>query len=378
MKIVLAPDSFKGSLSAPDVAGAMAEGLRRVWPDALCVPLPVADGGEGTADALAAATGGKMFAATVTGPLGEPVAARWALLGDEAAAVVELAEAAGLTQISPERRDPKQTTTRGVGELLLRAARHPGVRRILVGLGGSATNDGGAGLLRALGVRLLDEAGRDLPEGGAALAGLASLDTSGLLLDPSAVEVVIACDVDNPLTGPRGASAVFGPQKGATAEDVPLLDAALAHYGAVLARAGRAVADIPGAGAAGGTAAALLWLFPAATLRPGIEIVLDAVRFEEHLHEADLVLTGEGRLDAVEQLGGKVATGERRPARRAAGVPAPRSPAAAGGTWTGRRSRLLGVARTACAGYLRALPRAEVGREHHPSGQRAGSRSSSR
>lgn len=325
MKIVLAPDSFKGALSAPDAAAAMAAGLRHVWPDAECVPLPVADGGEGTAAALASATGGRMFSETVTGPLGEPVAAaRWALLGagtscaNGTTAVVELAEAAGLTKIPPERRDPKRTTTRGVGELILAAAAHPDVRRIFIALGGSATNDGGAGALQALGVRLRDGAGRELPAGGAGLAHLHSLDTSGLRIDPSTLEIVIACDVDNPLTGPRGASAVFGPQKGATPEDIAILDAALCRWGEALAQNGRAVADVPGAGAAGGTAAALLWLFPNAALRPGIEIVLDALRFEEHLTGADLVLTGEGRLDG-QTLNGKAMAGVARRAR-AAGV----------------------------------------------------------
>ncbi len=316
MRILIAPDSFKGALSAPEAAAAMAAGLRRVWPDVETVELPVADGGEGTAAALAAATGGTLITETVSGPLGEPRAARWALLGDGTTAVIELAEAAGLPLVPRERRDPKVTTTRGVGELLLRAAQHPTVRRILIGLGGSATNDGGAGLLRALGVRFLDAGGHDLPEGGAALADLASVDTSGLSLDPAAHEIIIACDVDNPLTGPRGASAVFGPQKGASPEDVVVLDAALERFAAVLERP---VANIAGAGAAGGTAAGLLWLFPAATLRPGIEIVLDALHFEGRLRTADLVLTGEGKLDG-QTLGGKAVAGVARRAR-AAGVP---------------------------------------------------------
>jgi glycerate kinase len=188
MKIVCAPDTFKGSLAGPEVAAAMARGLRRVWPDAECVLLPVADGGEGTAETLAAATGGELREETVTGPLGEPVRARWALLGpDRDTAAVEMAEAAGLGLVPPARRDPKSTTTRGVGELLLAAARHPGVGRVLVALGGSATNDGGAGLLQALGVRLLDAAGNDLPAGGAVLAVLAVLDRSGLRVDGDAL-----------------------------------------------------------------------------------------------------------------------------------------------------------------------------------------------
>lgn len=342
MKIVLAPDSFKGSIAAPEAAAAMGEGLRRVWPDVRCVSLPVADGGEGAASALATATAGRIFSETVTGPLGNPVAAGWALLGDGTTAVVELAEAAGLTLAQPERRDVKRATTRGVGELLLHAVSHPGVRRVLVALGGSATNDGGAGLLQALGVRLLDDAGSDLPPGGAALARLAAIDRSDLRLDPSAIEIVIACDVDNPLTGPRGASAVFGPQKGAMPEDVALLDAALARYGAVLARLGRAIAEVPGAGAAGGTAAALLWVFPDATLRPGIEIVLDAVGFEGHLKGASLVLTGEGRLD-TQTLGGKVVAGVARRAR-AAGVPVAALVGSLTGEVDGRAQDALGVA----------------------------------
>ena len=320
MKVVIAPDSFKGALSAPEVAEAIASGLRRVFPDAECALLPVADGGEGTAAALASATGGELLAESVTGPLGEPVEARWALLGDGRTAVVELAEAAGLTLVPADRRDPRVTTTRGVGELLLAAARHPGVSRLLVGLGGSATNDGGAGILHALGFRLRTAAGEELPPGGAALAHLASVETTGMAL-PRALEVVIACDVDNPLAGPRGASAVFGPQKGATPDDVARLDAALAHYASKMAETtGRDVSAVPGAGAAGGAAAGLLWAFPEAQLRPGIDLVLDAVDFEARLRGADLVLTGEGRLDA-QTLGGTVVAGVARRAR-AAGVPA--------------------------------------------------------
>jgi glycerate kinase len=235
--------------------------------------------------------------------------------------VVELAEAAGLTLVPPDRRDPKRTTTYGVGELLLAAATYHGVRRIIVGLGGSATNDGGAGLLTALGIRLLDREGRDLPPGGAALRSLASLDRSGLRLDPTAVDLLIACDVDNPLTGPRGASAVFGPQKGATPADIALLDEALANFARVVARTPLSAEGegFPGAGAAGGTAFGLLWLFPLAVLRPGIDLVLDTIGFDGHLAGADLVLTGEGRLDA-QTLGGKAVSGIALRAK-AAGVP---------------------------------------------------------
>jgi glycerate kinase len=315
MKVLIAPDSFKGALSAPDAAAAMARGVRRVWPDAECILLPVADGGEGTLETLVAATAGRLFPRTVTGPLGEPVAAQWGFLGDGETAVVELAAAAGLTQVPPHRRDPKHTTTYGVGELLRAALAHSGVRRVIVGLGGSATNDGGAGLLSALGFRLLDAAGSPLPPGGAALSRLTAVERGLLPFDPAAVSLLIASDVDNPLTGPRGASAVFGPQKGAMPTDVALLDDALSHYAAILgidpAR--------PGSGAAGGTTAALLWLFPNAVLRPGIDLVLDTIRFDAHLADADLVLTGEGRLDA-QTLGGKAVAGVARRAR-AAGVP---------------------------------------------------------
>lgn len=323
MKIVIAPDSFKGALDAPQVAGAIASGLWRVWPDADCVLLPVADGGEGTAEALRAATSGTAIPVNVAGPLGERITARWALLGDKRTAVIELAEAAGLTRIPPERRDPRRTTTLGVGELILSAATFPGVRRVIVGLGGSATNDGGAGILQALGVRLRDSDGSETAPGGLALADLATVDMASLRLDPASVELLIACDVDNPLFGPRGASAVFGPQKGASPADITLLDAALTRYASVLGQAtGRAdVAAIPGAGAAGGAAAGLLYLFPQASLRPGIDLVLDAVGFDSHAANADLILTGEGRLDA-QTLGGKAMAGVARRAKAAGnGVP---------------------------------------------------------
>jgi glycerate kinase len=320
LKVLIAPDSFKGSLSSLEAAEAIARGICRVFPDADCVLLPIADGGEGTAKTLATATGGKMIPYAVTGPLQDSVSASLALLGDGETAVIELAEAAGLSLVSPDQRDPTITTTYGVGELFLAAVRNPAVRRLIVTLGGSATNDGGAGLLSALGVRFRDESGETLPVGGAALGALATIDRSMLLLDPAAIDLKIACDVDNPLTGPRGASAVFGPQKGATPDDVALLDGTLAHYAIVLAQeSGRNVAEIPGAGAAGGAAAGLLWLFPKAKLVPGVDLVLDALQFDKHLDGADLVLTGEGRLDA-QTLGGKAIAGVTNRAK-AANVP---------------------------------------------------------
>lgn len=318
MKIVICPDSFKESLSATAAAQAIAEGVREVWPDADCVCLPLADGGEGTLDALVSATGGQLLTRQVQGPLGQPTPACFAVLGDGKTALIEMAEAAGLPLLPPAQRDPLRTSTYGVGELMA-AALDLGVRRILLGLGGSATQDGGAGMLQALGARLLDADGQPLPPGGAALRQLAQLHLDGLDPRLARVMVEVACDVDNPLCGPRGSSAVFAPQKGADAEGVALLDAALAHWGAHLAQAtGRPVAELPGAGAAGGTGAAALAVF-AARLRPGIDWVMDALDFNAALHGADWVISGEGRADG-QSAGGKVVSGVARRAQ-AAGVP---------------------------------------------------------
>ena len=318
MRIVVAPDSFKGSLSALAVAEAMERGVRSVFPDASVARVPIADGGEGTVEALVAATGGRLESRRVTGPLGEPVEARWGVLGDGRTAVVEMAAASGLTLVPRERRNPRVTTTRGTGELV-RAALDAGLRRVVVGLGGSATNDGGAGLARALGIRFLDDAGRDLPEGGAALARLARVDLAGRDARIAAAEVVVACDVDNPLTGPRGASAVYGPQKGATPAMVAELDAALERFARVAREAtGRDVAGLPGAGAAGGLGAGLLFFTPA-RLRPGVEIVLETTGFDALVRGADLVLTGEGRTDFQTAMG-KAPVGVAAAAKRQ-GVP---------------------------------------------------------
>ena len=318
MKIVICPDSFKESLPASAAAQAIAEGVREVWPDADCVCLPLADGGEGTLDALVSATGGQLLTRWVQGPLGAPVNARFAVLGDGKTALIEMAEAAGLPLLSPAQRDPLRTSTFGVGELIA-AALDLGVTRILLGLGGSATQDGGAGMLQALGARLLDAQGQPLPPGGAALGQLAQLHLDGLDPRLARVTVEVACDVDHPLCGPRGSSAVFAPQKGADAAGVALLDAALAHWGAQLAQAtGRQVAELPGAGAAGGMGAAALAVF-AARLRPGIDWVMDALDFNAALHGADWVISGEGRADG-QSAGGKVISGVARRAL-AAGVP---------------------------------------------------------
>ncbi len=309
MKIVVAPQALKGSLDAPAVGNAIAAGVRAVFPDAILVVVPVADGGEGTVRALVSATGGRLVRTQVLGPLSDPVEAEFGLLGPGSAprtAVLEMAAASGLTLLPPERRDPRLTSTYGTGQLM-RAALDAGCERLLIGIGGSATNDGGAGMAAALGARLLDERGDDLPPGGAALARLDRVDASGIDARLRRVEVQVACDVSNPLTGPEGASAVYGPQKGATPAMVEALDAALAHYAAVVERdLGVEVANIPGSGAAGGLGAGLL-AFAAATLLPGAQLVLEALDFPAVVRQADLVITAEGQLDAQTAYGKAVA-----------------------------------------------------------------------
>ena len=293
MRIVVAPDSYKGSLAALGVAQAMERGILRVFPDAEVCTIPMADGGEGTVDALLAATGGKRRLSEVSDPLGKRITAQWGVLGDGCTAVIEMAAASGLTLQAAEQRNPRITSTHGTGELM-RAVLDAGLRKIILGIGGSATNDGGTGMARALGARFLDTDGHELPDGGAALAGLQRIDLS--LLDPRLrdTEITVACDVDNPLCGPRGASAVFGPQKGATPAMVAELDAALAHFAAVAQNAtGRDIAEQAGAGAAGGLGAGLLF-FTLAQLKPGVDIVLDAVGFSDLVKDADFVITGEG------------------------------------------------------------------------------------
>ncbi|HNX18756.1 MAG TPA: glycerate kinase [Acidobacteriota bacterium] len=314
MKIVVAPDSFKGSLSAVDAAAAIARGARAVFPEAEVVELPIADGGEGTVAALVRATEGRIETTTVRGPLGAPVEARWGILGDGRTAVIEMAAASGLPLVPPARRDPRLATTRGTGELL-RAALDAGLRRIVMGIGGSATNDGGAGMARALGARFLDGAGAELADGGAALARLGRIDLAGLDPRLERTEIVVACDVSNPLTGARGASEVYGPQKGATPEMVAELDAALEHYARAAREAtGRDVAEAQGAGAAGGLGAGLLF-FTHARLRPGIEVVLEAIDFQGKLEGASLVVTGEGKTD-FQTAFGKAPAGVAAAAKR--------------------------------------------------------------
>jgi glycerate 2-kinase len=318
MRVVVAPDSYKGSATALAVAEAIERGVRAVFPDAEIVKVPIADGGEGTVDALVVATGGRIEVRDVRGPLGEPVRARWGVLGDGETAVIEMAAASGLPLVPKDRRDPRVTTTYGTGELV-RAALDAGLAKVVVGIGGSATNDGGMGFARALGARFLDAAGMDLPEGGAALARLARVDLADLDPRVARAQVTVACDVDNPLTGPRGASAVYGPQKGATPEMVKELDAALARYAEVArAATGRDVAQQSGAGAAGGLGAGLLFFTPA-RLRPGVEIVLETTGFDALVKGADLVVTGEGRTDFQTAMG-KAPVGVAAAAKRY-GVP---------------------------------------------------------
>lgn len=312
LRVVVAPDSFGGALDSVGVASAIATGWLSVRPEDTVVHKPMADGGEGTLAALAAALGDgaeRRSVATVDA-LGRPVEAEWLLVAEGRGAFVEMAAASGLARLGPDERTPesvRRASTRGTGELI-RAALDSGVERITIGLGGSATNDGGAGLLAALGARFLDGSGGELPPGGAALARLERIDASAL--DPRLREVslVVASDVTNPLCGPRGASATYGPQKGADAETVDELDRALAVLGrAIEATTGRLVADLPGAGAAGGTTAGLLG-FTAAVVRPGVEVVAELVGLAEALEAADLVITGEGRADE-QTLQGKTAMG---------------------------------------------------------------------
>ncbi|WP_263078281.1 glycerate kinase [Endozoicomonas sp. Mp262] len=314
MKIIIAPDSFKESLTAAQVAQAIENGFRKVLPDAEYVRIPVADGGEGTLQSLVDATGGRIIDQTVTGPWGKLRVAGFGLLGDGLTAVIEMARASGLELVAPENRNPLYTTSFGTGQLI-RGALGMGVKRIIVGIGGSATNDGGAGMMQALGVRFLDKAGNELPAGGAALADLADIDISNVDPRLEHVEFIAACDVDNPLTGDNGASAIFGPQKGATPEMVEQLDQALANYARVLNKVlGCDVEATPGAGAAGGMGAGLL-AFMNATLKPGIDIVMEAVSLASHCDSADLVITGEGRIDG-QTAQGKTPIGVARVAKQ--------------------------------------------------------------
>jgi glycerate kinase len=318
MNIVIAPAPFKGSLSSVAAADAIEQGVRAVMPEAETVRLPLADGGEGTVEALVSATRGRLVQAKVLGPLREPVEAMFGVLGDDVTGVIEMAAAAGLDLIPPDKRNPLITTTFGVGQLI-RAALEAGCRRLIIGIGGSATNDGGAGMAQALGARLTDAQAREIGPGGQALRDLAKIDISNLDPRIALTEVFVACDVNNPLVGPQGAAAVYGPQKGATAEMVAILDDALSHYADVIVRdLGREVRDLPGAGAAGGLGAGLI-AFLDARPRMGIALVMEALNFEQYIEAADVLITGEGRIDE-QTFFGKVIQGVCRLAKRH-GVP---------------------------------------------------------
>jgi len=313
MRILVAPDKFKGSLSSPEAAAAISRGLAEGWPEAEIIPCPMADGGEGTMRVLVNATGGREVPVEVTGPLGDKVTAHLGLLGDGRTAVVEMAAASGLELIPPDRRNPLAASTRGTGELI-RAALDMGVRRIIIGLGGSGTNDGGTGMAAALGARFLDREGRELPDGGGYLENLAEVDLSGL--DPRLEDagVVAASDVANPLLGEHGASRVYALQKGAGGDEVMVLERGLARLAEVVSRdLGLNLEEEPGTGAAGGLGYGLA-AFLKAELRPGVEVVMQWVDFREFLKGCDLVVTAEGKLDAQTAYG-KTVTGVAGAAR---------------------------------------------------------------
>ena len=295
-KVVLAPQGFKESLTGMEIAEAMSAGVKRVWPEAETVLIPVADGGDGTLQALVDSSGGEVRTASVEDAIGRPIDADWGALGNGTTAVIEVANAVGLARLTLEERDVRRASTYGVGQLIVEAL-DAGFTEFIIAIGGSATNDGGAGMVQAMGGRLSDRDGHELPRGGIALADLAKIDVSGLDSRMAGADVVVACDVNNPLCGPLGASAIFGPQKGASSEDVRELDAALANYAEVISRDLHTdVAEIPGAGASGGLGAGLMGFFDA-RLRLGADIVLDAVNIDKHLKGADLVIVGEGQFD---------------------------------------------------------------------------------
>lgn len=318
MRIVIAPDSFKECLTAEEVASAIARGWQRAAPDDELIKIPLADGGEGTTVALTRACQGQLQSVSVTGPLGDPVTAHFGLIGNGETAIVEVAEGSGLHCVPPHRRDSMRASSFGTGELLLAAlAHHPAT--LIMGLGGSATTDGGAGLLQALGARLLDEHGDDIPPGGQGLTKLHSLDLKPAAQRFDGVRLIVACDVTNPLLGPHGAAAVFGPQKGATAAQVAELDNNLAHFARLLDAQGLDIAGFPGSGAAGGIGGMAAGIL-GAELRPGIELVIETLELEGQIKKADLVITAEGSIDA-QSASGKTPAGVAALAKKY-GVPA--------------------------------------------------------
>ncbi|MGR6338797.1 glycerate kinase [Priestia megaterium] len=314
MKIVIAPDSFKESLTALKVCEAVEKGIRTHFPNAEISKVPMADGGEGTVQSLVDATSGQIIQAKVTGPLGKEVEAFYGILGDGKTAVIEMAAASGLHHVPMDERNPLITTTRGTGELILKALDQK-VKHIIIGIGGSATNDGGAGMAKALGAKLINANGAEIKEGGGSLNQLAAIDLTNFDSRLAEVKVEVACDVDNPLTGETGASAVFGPQKSATPDMVKQLDRNLAHYAAVIEKEMDIhIQNVPGAGAAGGLGGGLL-AFLSAELKPGVDIVIEATQLESYIKNADLVITGEGRIDG-QTIYGKTPIGVARTAKK--------------------------------------------------------------
>ena len=314
MKIIVAPDSFKGSLTAIEVSDAIEQGTREIFPEAEIVKIPMADGGDGTVQCLVNATGGKILREKVTGPLGDEVLASYGILGDKKTAVIEMAEASGLTLVPENKRNPLITTTYGTGQLI-KAALNQGCRKMIIGIGGSATNDGGAGMLQALGVKLLNQEGKEIGFGGGELKKIFRIDTKYLNNRLSETKVLIASDVSNPLCGPKGAAQVYGPQKGATPEMIKKLDESLVYFAEIIKRdLNKDVKDIPGAGAAGGLGASLL-AFLDAELRPGIEIIIKIVKLEQAIKDADLVITGEGKIDS-QTIYGKAPIGVAKIAKK--------------------------------------------------------------
>jgi glycerate kinase len=312
--IAIAPDSFKGAFSAADAATYIERGLRRALPRLSIRKIPMADGGEGTVRAIVDATGGSILTRTVKNPLARPVKATFGMTGDGTTAVIEMAAASGLALLKPRDRNPLRTTTYGTGQLIAAALTRK-ARKILVGIGGSATNDGGMGMARALGVKFLDRRGREIPEGGGALHMLDRIDLSKRHPRVAATGIEVACDVDNPLVGPRGAACVYSPQKGATPQMVRKLDDGLRHLAGIIKRdLGVSVLRIPGSGAAGGLGAGLM-AFLGARLRPGVDIVIDTVGLKRQLRGCDLVITGEGRMDG-QTIFGKTPAGVARAAKQ--------------------------------------------------------------
>lgn len=295
MKVVISPDSFKESMSAKEVCDCVEKGILSIFPEWEIKKVPMADGGEGTLESLIDATNGKIYNEETLNPLGEKIISKYGILGDKNIAIIEMASTSGIELIPSEKRNPYITTTYGTGQLMLKALDHD-VERIILGIGGSATTDGGAGMLQALGAKLTDENGREIGFGGFELGKLAKIDFSNLDERLRKVEILVACDVSNPLTGKNGAAHVFGPQKGATPQMVEVLDNNLSHYAKIVKRdLNMEINDVPGAGAAGGLGAGLLTL--GGILKKGIEIVIDAADLEEKLKDADLVITGEGGMD---------------------------------------------------------------------------------